>query len=188
DGARRRRRAGGRARVPMSEPEEVEPEEAEPEGLELPTRFGKGVPGAVPGVDPTALAAMPPGAAARVTCIDYGPALHECRVIEDLEDFLVRHRPEGPAVRWINVDGIGDPSVIRALAVKYNLHPLAVEDLLDPNQRPKIDAFGEQEGSQPRIFLIVRMIQLAGGRLSSEQISIFLGHATVLTFQQTPGD
>jgi len=162
-------------------------EKAEVDGLELPTRFGQ-VPGAIPGVDPEALAAMPPGSAARVTCIDYGPALHECRAIEDVEDFLVRHRPEGTTVRWINVDGIGDPSVIRALAVKYNLHPLAVEDLLDPNQRPKIDVFGEEEGMQPRIFLIVRMIQLLGETLSSEQISIFLGHSTVLTFQQTPGD
>ena len=32
------------------------------------------------------------------------------------------------------------------------------------------------------------MIELKGERLDSEQISIFLGHKTVLTFQETPGD
>ena len=41
---------------------------------------------------------------------------------------------------------------------------------------------------QARLFIIVRMLELQAGHLKSEQISIFLGHRTVLTFQETPGD
>ena len=157
------------------------------DGLELPTRFHRS-PGAPPGIDAAALGRMKPGPAVPVTCIDYGPERVETREVDDLEGFLLGHRPPWTTVRWINVDGLTDPSVIRALAVKYELHPLAIEDLLDPNQRPKVDAFERDDERQARLFVIVRMVQLLDGALKSEQISIFLGHRTVLTFQQTRGD
>jgi magnesium transporter len=124
----------------------------------------------------------------RLTCIDYGPERHEVREIpmQELDSFMAAKREDWVKVRWINLDGL-DPKVIQALATKYYLHPLAVEDLLTP-QRPKYDTF-EKEGSvQARIFVILRMIQIIEGRLEHEQIAIFVGHSTVLTFQETPGD
>ena len=65
--------------------------------------------------------------------------------VEDLDDFLAHHRPEWSAVRWINVDGLCDMDAIHALATKYDLHPLAIEDLLHVSQRPKIEAYGGEE-------------------------------------------
>jgi magnesium transporter len=144
-------------------------------------------PGASPGLDAAALARMPPETV-RLTCIDYGPDRHETREIplEELDAFIAAKREEWVRVRWINLDGL-DPKTIQALAAKYYLHPLAVEDLLTP-QRPKYETF-EQEGNvQARIFVILRMIQIVQGRLEHEQIAIFVGHSTVLTFQETPGD
>ena len=41
---------------------------------------------------------------------------------------------------------------------------------------------------QARLFVIARMLDLSDGHLRGEQISIFLGHNTVLTFQESPGD
>jgi len=38
-------------------------------------------------------------------------------------------------VRWINADGLSDMGVIHALATQYELHLLAVEDLLHMRQR-----------------------------------------------------
>ena len=57
--------------------------------------------------------------------------------IEDLPDFLSRHRPEWSCVRWINVAGLSDMGVIHALATKYEIHPLAVEDVLHIPQRAR---------------------------------------------------
>jgi magnesium transporter len=54
-------------------------------------------------------------------------------------------------------------------------------------QRPKVDSYGDAT-HQKRLFIIVRMIELAKEHLQSEQISIFLGHKTVLTFQESHGD
>jgi magnesium transporter len=91
-------------------------------------------------------------------------------------------------VRWINVDGLGDLGVIRVLAEKYRLHPLAIEDVLHVPQRPKVQAYEEDGAFQARLFIIVRELELRENMLHTEQVSIFVGHKTVLTFQETPGD
>jgi magnesium transporter len=146
--------------------------------------------GTAPGLEHDDIVKLPDGPApVRVTCIDYGPNQAQQQLIEDLDVFLARHRPEWSAVRWINVDGLSNMGVIHALATKYELHPLAVEDLLHLRQRAKVEAYGGDDGDlRARLFIVVRMIQLKDGHLHSDQISMFLGHNTVLTFQQDPGD
>jgi Mg2+ and Co2+ transporter CorA len=44
-------------------------------------------------------------------------------------------------VRWINVDGL-NWSILSELAEAYNLHPLALEDMMHVPQRPKADFYG----------------------------------------------
>lgn len=160
--------------------------------FKLPTRFGKRRPGAAPGVKPDDLKAAPPPLAApavKVTVIDYAPEFVEMHGALDLDAFLAGHRREGTKVRWIDVAGLSDLKAVAALAQKYQLHPLAVEDLLNTSTRPKVDAYaGGEPGLAARLFIITRMIELKGDRLESEQISVFLGHNTVLTFQEAPGD
>jgi magnesium transporter len=163
-------------------------EERESEGLELPTRFRKGKPGSRPGIDLAELEKMPATARVPVSVIDYGPDRFDIRKIEDFDAFIVQRRPEWARVRWINVDGLSDPIVIRALAIKYGMHPLAIEDLMTPHQRPKVEPYEKQGERQAQLFLIVRMVQLIEGQLESEQISIFVNPNTVITFQESPGD
>lgn len=156
--------------------------------IELPRREGQ-VPGAGPGIEPGELAAMPGARGeALVTCIDYGPEAFVREAVTDLPAFLAAHRPEWSAVRWINVEGIGDLAVIEALSRKYHLHPLAIEDVLHLGQRPKLDSYDASGEYQARIFVVTRVLSLVDGKLRAEQISIFLGHRTVLTFQEDPGD
>jgi len=123
----------------------------------------------------------------KLTSLDYSPEQVQTRTINDVDEFIGHHRPEWARVRWINVDTLGDMKVIRAFAEKYDLHPLAVEDLLTPGQRPKLETYGD-DVHQPRVFIVMRMIQLVDDKLESEQIGIFLGRTTVLTFQERPGD
>jgi magnesium transporter len=146
-------------------------------------------PGAVAGIELSDLARMPATQElVAVTCIDYGPQQAQVQTVTDLPAFLSVHRPEWATVRWINIDGLGDMSVIRGFAEKYHLHPLAVEDLLNVTHRPKVEAYVDDGNMQARLFVIARMLELSDGHLRSEQISVFLGHNTVLTFQQSPGD
>jgi magnesium transporter len=149
----------------------------------------KSDPGGKPGIGIADLEAMPePAQRVPIACIDYSPEKVETRRVTDLEQFIQSRRPPWVRVRWINVDGLGDPATIRALAIKYGFHPLAIEDVMTTDQRPKLERY-EAQGDRPaHLFLIVRMVQIVGGALQSEQISFFVQTGTVITIQEAPGD
>ena len=67
----------------------------------------------------------------------------------DLEEFFGEDRPSWSKVRWINVDGL-NWQCIKLLAIKYNLHRLAIEDLLSV-QRTKIDIYPDR--NRPPAFM-----------------------------------
>lgn len=153
-------------------------------------------PGAAPGVDFTDVLNAPPppdDQRAKVTVIDYCADCVECHELnaDELDRLDDKGRPDWCEVRWVNIDGIHDLHAIYKIADHYNLHPLAVEDLLYAPNRPKIDLFGPEHGvgEQSRTFILARMIQLDDEHhITVQQISVFLGKHTVLTFLQTPSD
>lgn len=117
----------------------------------------------------------------QIEVYDYCQERIEHRAIEDIEAFLDEQRPEWANVRWINVTGL-HPLVLSRLGRQYGLHSLALEDVLDVTQRPKIERFEEQN------FLRLRTGSLEHGVLSTEQISLFQGNGLVITFQERAGD
>ncbi|HPM79273.1 MAG TPA: magnesium/cobalt transporter CorA [Candidatus Anammoximicrobium sp.] len=124
----------------------------------------------------------------RVTCTDYSPEQCQSQEFTDLPAFLAQHRPPWCRVRWIDLVGLEQPEIIRALAEKYQLHPLAVEDVFHLVQRPKAEDY-PGSGDQPgRLFVVARAVDPENGRLRTEQVSFFLGRTTLLTFQEAPGD
>ncbi|MBI5200008.1 MAG: magnesium/cobalt transporter CorA [Elusimicrobia bacterium] len=157
--------------------------------MELGKRFNKGSQKGA-GITPEELSKLPSGPGkSRVACIDYSKDQVKVTEVTDLKEFLASHRPEWTSVRWINVDGLDDMDVVRHLADKYQLHPLAIEDVLHRPQRPKVDAYAGDapvagKDPQARLFIIARMLRLLSEGLRDEQISIFLGHSTVLTLQE----
>ncbi|MGQ0527102.1 MAG: magnesium/cobalt transporter CorA [Alphaproteobacteria bacterium] len=83
---------------------------------------------------------------------------------------------------WINVDGLGDAAVIAQLGEIFQLHPLALEDVLNVPQRAKFENY------ESCFFLILRMIEEAKSSYFVDQLSMFCGPNFVLTFQERPGD
>jgi magnesium transporter len=150
----------------------------------------KSNPGAAPGVELDEIVKLPGGhGQVCITCADYCPDRYEIQEVADLDHFLLLHRPSWSVVRWINVAGLSDMHVLHALATKYDLHPLAIEDILHLAQRPKIDQYGGEESQiQARLYIVTHALQVIDGCLESEQVSIFLGHRTVLTFQEAPSE
>ena len=142
------------------------------------------VPGAAPGIEHDEIASLPSGAGqVCISCIDYCPEQVSIQEIRDLEAFVGQHRQAWTVVRWISVDGL-DTHAIQVLATKYDLHPLAVEDMLQKTQRPKVEAYGGEDSEfMARLFIVTHALKIQEKRLQHEQVSIFLGHKTVLTFQ-----
>lgn len=139
------------------------------------------------GIAPDSSTAPGMDEAVRITCVDYSPEQVEWQEIADLPSFLARHRPAWSHVRWINVEGLAKPDVIRSLAEKYEIHPLAVEDVLHNVQRPKAEDYPGSGDHPGRLFVVARAIAADGVELRSEQVSIFLGRTTLLSFQERPG-
>ena len=140
-------------------------------------------PGAAPGIEPHELSQLPGRETpVSVTCVDYCEEQSQVQRIDDIADFLARHRPPWSAVRWINIEGLADMEVIRAFAEKYELHPLAVEDVLHTGQRPKAEDYPASEEHPGRLFVVTQLVHEVKGHPSSEQVSLFLGRKTLLTF------
>ncbi|KAG3116663.1 hypothetical protein PI124_g5901 [Phytophthora idaei] len=72
---------------------------------------------------------------------------------ENLHEFFTAHRPEWVNVRWINLDG-RDSLNLKRLAIKYRLHPLAIEDTIEGHERPKFDRY---DGHLFLVFPVLRM-------------------------------
>lgn len=151
-------------------------------------RTTKSGPGATPGLTAEQLRDLPRGETpVTLTRIDYGPEVHDLRRLTDAADL---HRPPTPgaACRWIDIDGLDDPQLLAGLAARYDLHPLAVEDVVHVGQRPKIEHYETDDPAQLRLFIVCRMVRLVEGRLRTEQVSFFVGPGVIVTIQEAPGD
>ncbi|MCX7124678.1 MAG: magnesium/cobalt transporter CorA [Gammaproteobacteria bacterium] len=98
-----------------------------------------------------------------------GPHLDECLSEKTL------------AVTWINVVGLSDISIIKELAKRFTIHPLTVEDILNVDQRPKVEEF---EGY---VFFTLKIMHwnAKDSSLSIQQISIIFGKDLILSFLET---
>ena len=87
--------------------------------------------------------------------------------------------PEG-CVSWVRVVGVHDPDLVRAVARRFCLHALLVEDILDTGRRPVIEDYDEH------IFILLRLLAYdkAEQRVLAEQVSLAAGEGFVLTFQE----
>lgn len=87
-------------------------------------------------------------------------------------------------LNWINIDGIHDTAMIEQLGKVFQIHSLILEDIVNSEQRPKVEEYPDQ------VFLTMRMLDHRSreGSDTGEQISFILGPTYLLTFQERPGD
>lgn len=99
-----------------------------------------------------------------------------CRdVTLDCVEDIAPLRKSGKKV-WINVDGVVDAALLKALGAEFGWHPLALEDVVSLHQRPKTEDFGSYD------FVVVHMPKGVEG-LPLEQLSILFGENYVATIQ-----
>jgi len=82
---------------------------------------------------------------------------------------------------WLNIHGLNDATLIKLVGDLFHLHPLVQEDILNTEQRPKIDEFDDY------VFIETRSFNYEKDTMSvtSEQISLVLGSNFLLTFQES---
>lgn len=131
------------------------------------------------GAAPGTLVADPAARATTLRVIAYGP--QGCVDRSETDPSAVRaYCGEWPNV-WVDVVGLGDVDLIRGVGERFGLHLLALEDVLNPHQRPKLEDFENHR------FLVVRAVH-GGESLSTEQLCLFLGDGYLITFQEDAQD
>jgi len=114
----------------------------------------------------------------KITIIDYDDKDYKFNELSDL--YFNFNEIEKNKVRWIKVIGLTNEKVIEYIGKAFELHPLVLEDILNPNQRPKFEYYGDY------IFIVMRRIFFEGEDRSfeNEQISFILGPNFVISFQE----
>lgn len=152
-----------------------------------------------PGTAPGTITIHPGAARPHIEVLSYGP---------DADPAGIRARPvaspdalpplpPGHSIRWVNVVGLGDASVLEAIGREFRIHPLTLEDIANGAQRPKVEPYDDY------LFIVSRAPFVAtgadaevdddgnasdAGALRTEPVSICVGRDFVLTFREHPGD
>ena len=118
----------------------------------------------------------------RITVIDYDKANFEEKEIKTIEECF--QFKDKTTVTWINIDGIHDIEIIEKIGKHFDLHPLILEDIVNTEQRPKIEDFGDY------IFIVLKMLYYNEKEdgIQAEQVSLIVGSNFVISFQEKEGD
>lgn len=85
-----------------------------------------------------------------------------------------------PAITWINVTGLHQIAMMDDIGHAFGIHPLLLEDILNTEQRPKI------EQSNNTITLILKAVCWLDNHAEVEQVSFVIGPNYVLSFLERP--
>lgn len=135
---------------------------------------------------------LPPGALVHVgqrkleqveiSLIDYDSVNITEKMIENLME--VAPLGETDSVSWVNINGLHDIGVLEKIGQVFSIHPLVLEDILNTQQRPKIEAYDDY------LHTVLKMLDYNSEtrEITTEQVSLVLKNNILLTFQERPGD
>ena len=118
----------------------------------------------------------------KISIIDYDEINFQEKEAETIEEcFPLKDKP---AITWINIDGLHLVDIIEKIGKNFDFHPLLLEDILNTEQRPKIEDF------ETYIYIVMKMLYYEDKtkEINYEQVSIIFGQNFVISFQEKEGD
>lgn len=130
-------------------------------------------PGALVDAYPVADAACP----LTVYRMDFGGESETLeRVDDELNAALVAPEQHDHRLTWLHFEGDIRAADIERLGEAFHLHPLALEDVLNVGQRPKLDAY------RYSVFACLALPVIRDEQPTFQQVSVFVGEGFVLSF------
>jgi magnesium transporter len=113
----------------------------------------------------------------RILVVDYGRGFVTETELHQVEDLLPYMGTK--SVTWAQVEGLHDADLMSKLGEVLGIHPLALEDIVNGHQRPKLEEFGAD------LFLVLKALKLGadGVHVDEEQISLILRAGMVISFR-----
>ena len=100
---------------------------------------------------------------------------HDGKVVQEIDlTKPIPHITRPNDFIWIGLHE-PDDGVLKRVQDHFGLHPLAVEDALDPRHLPKVDVYGDH------LFLVIRTPQLVHDKIVYGNTAIFMGRQFIVT-------
>jgi len=113
----------------------------------------------------------------KITVIRYEENFFEKKEVSSAAD--LSGEKDKPGKLWIDIIGLQDVALLGNIGNLFGLHPLILEDILNTDQRPKIEDLTDY------LYIVLRNFHNhENDTLPSEQVSIVLGKNFILSFQE----
>jgi magnesium transporter len=118
----------------------------------------------------------------KITVMDYDETHFQEKEIKTIEECFAFK--DTPGITWINIDGLHQIEIMEKLGECYGFHPLVLEDILNTDQRPKMEDYGDY------LYIVLRMLSYndKSTQIETEQVSLILGPNFLFSFQENQGD
>lgn len=103
----------------------------------------------------------------------------ESKEIKSIEEYLSSTEI---GVKWLDVIGLGNKSLITDLSNKLELHTLVQKDILNAELNPKISDYEEY------LYLITKTTEYKKAKLGTKQISFIVFKDRIITFRELESD
>jgi magnesium transporter len=112
-----------------------------------------------------------------IEAINYSPSAISRKAIQAVDCAAYQ---TATGVSWINIDGISDVGKLEEIGKTFDLHPLTLEDVLNTEQRPKLEEY------ESYLFIVLKMLRPGAveNEIIHEQVSLILYQNLLLTFQE----
>ncbi len=128
----------------------------------------------------------PPGTLVEAPAVDHAPL--RIRLVDySSEEITVRDNLDAgecapylarDSRTWVHVQGRPTEAALQELGRAFGLHALALEDVLNKGQRPKLEPFDDQ------LFIVMSMPLMTDGLVEVEQVSLFLNDTFLVSFHE----
>jgi len=139
------------------------------------------LPPSVAGASPGTLFPQPDAAPTTLHWLRYSAKAVEGGTVESI-DKLKERCALGDGTFWLDIRGLGSPDLLQELGRVYDIHPLALADMVNVPQRPKTELYDNHT------IVTAHMLHADTTGLRAEQISVLLGDGFVITVQENDHD
>ena len=116
----------------------------------------------------------------KVTEFDEASAeTYEIKSVEEIDPFT-----DTPQVTWVSVCGLHETDFLKQIGERFKVHPLVLEDILNPETRSKIEVTDDY------LFIVMKLVLFNPEQkiLETEQVSFILGRSFLFSFSEKTDD
>lgn len=119
----------------------------------------------------------------KIVFVEYDEHSFSKKEINSVDELINEYENSKAENKWINIIGIGNVELIRSIGKYFHIHELTQEDILNVEQRPKLDTY------ENYLYTAMRRISLDQQKCANfEQISLIIGKDYLISFQDEHSD